>query len=224
MKNTLRRTGGLYQIVCTLNNKIYIGQTKNFGRRFGEHRSALARGKHRNPDLQADYNKYGYDTFEYNVIEISDRNLDEKERFLIQEARSRGLCYNVFDGGHKGASPNREWRRKVSEANSGKTVSAEQRQKMSISASRQWKKQQYRELMTNSAKKQWLDGDYREKMLMAHSGKGNAGSSKLTSNEVRELRTMHSRGASIKELSNVYGVSECTIRGAINGRTWKHVK
>lgn len=214
MKNTLRRIGGLYKILCAGNSKVYIGQTKNFGRRFGEHRSALERGAHRNPDLQTDYNKYGREAFEYSVIEISDCNLDQKERLLIQEARSLGLCYNVFDGGHKGASPSKEWRRKVSEKNSGKVVSAEQRQKASASASRQWENQRYRNLMIDSARKQWLDDGYREKMLRVHSGKGNPSVSKLTVSAVRELRALYSHDRSVRDLANAYGVSECTIRSA----------
>lgn len=222
-KSTLRGESGIYSILCTENGKVYIGQSKNLGRRFGEHKSSLARGVHRNPDLQADYNLYGCKAFEYTVIEKGGESLDAKEKSLIQEARASGLCYNIFDGGHKGSTPNKEWRSKVSKANSGKIVSIEQRQKMSAAARRQWENQEYRNLMISSAKRQWRDDSYREKMDKAHSGKGNAGASKLTAEMVREARRLHLQGRSLKELADMYGVLVCTIGNAVSGRTWAYV-
>lgn len=49
------------------------------------------------------------------------------------------------------------------------------------------------------------------------------GNSKLSEEIVRVCRELNNQGTSIKFLSNLYEVSEPTIRSAINGRTWRHV-
>ena len=214
---------GVYQIRCKVTDKVYIGQSKNLGRRFSEHRSALSRGIHRNPELQRDYDLYGNDSISYDVIIIGECDLDALEKELISKARCSDKCYNVFDGGSKGAQPNQAWREKVSRGNRGKKLSPEQRQFRSLAAKRQWENVKYREIMVNSAKKQWCDDSYRSKMLAAHTGRGNDSASKLTTDIVREARSRYARGENISDLARTYSVTYCTMLNAVKGRTWKHV-
>lgn len=49
------------------------------------------------------------------------------------------------------------------------------------------------------------------------------GSSKLTEEKVKEIRELHKRGISIKQLSSQFQLSWTTIAYAINGKTWRHV-
>lgn len=60
---------GVYQIKNILNNKIYIGSSSNLKKRLSYHLYALRRNKHPNKHLQAAFNKYGEDKFEFNLIE-----------------------------------------------------------------------------------------------------------------------------------------------------------
>ena len=61
---------GIYAIVCNLNNKKYVGQTKNeFKKRLSEHFTDLRKNKHHSAHLQRAYNKYGKENFDYIVIE-----------------------------------------------------------------------------------------------------------------------------------------------------------
>lgn len=48
-------------------------------------------------------------------------------------------------------------------------------------------------------------------------------SSKLTENQVREIRELRKSGVSIKDIAARYKVSDFPIRGIINGTRWKHV-
>ena len=60
---------GVYQI--KINNKIYVGSTvQGFSTRWGNHISALSRGKHKNLRLQRLYNKYGKEAFFFTVLEV----------------------------------------------------------------------------------------------------------------------------------------------------------
>lgn len=63
---------GVYKITCNKNNKVYIGETMDFNRRWNEHKSQLKSNKHDNFKLQNDYNKYGEDSFVYEKLQMPD--------------------------------------------------------------------------------------------------------------------------------------------------------
>lgn len=72
---------GVYTIVNLVNNRQYIGSsTMSFGKRLEHHISLLRRGTHKNKHLQRAFNKYSEEKFEFNIIEIC-----EKEDCLIRE-------------------------------------------------------------------------------------------------------------------------------------------
>ncbi len=57
---------------------------------------------------------------------------------------------------------------------------------------------------------------------LAARGEAN-GNSKLTANDVREIRAAHAAGESIRSLGRRYPVDRSVISDLINGYTWKHV-
>lgn len=61
---------GIYKITCIENNRIYVGSAKNLNKRWLRHLSDLKNNKHINIHLQRAYNKYGKDTFLFEVVEI----------------------------------------------------------------------------------------------------------------------------------------------------------
>lgn len=63
---------GLYQIVCKANKKRYIGESKNVIDRVAKHARDLVKGVSECSGLQKDWNLYGSDKFEANVICIGD--------------------------------------------------------------------------------------------------------------------------------------------------------
>jgi group I intron endonuclease len=54
----MNKTVGIYCIINTKNNKIYIGSTKNILKRLNTHFNSLKKNKHRNYYLQKEFNKY----------------------------------------------------------------------------------------------------------------------------------------------------------------------
>lgn len=121
---------GIYAIINTSNNKIYVGQSKNIKSRINRHKSELKHGKHRNIYLQRECNKYGFESLKFEIIELCDLGeLNAKERFYIEKFDSanysKGL--NLTNGGE-----NTEWnddaRKRRSGAGNpmyGKTISKE---------------------------------------------------------------------------------------------------
>lgn len=68
--SNLSHTSGIYQITCTANKKIYIGSTIDLYRRKYDHFHSLRLNKHHNPCLQRAWNKYGEQTFVFEVLEL----------------------------------------------------------------------------------------------------------------------------------------------------------
>jgi predicted GIY-YIG superfamily endonuclease len=87
------RKPGVYEIKNLVNNKIYIGQTKNVYQRFINHRAQLRLNKHNNSHLQRSFNKHSELNFIINVLEYCDeKDLTEKEIYYINQAES---VYNI---------------------------------------------------------------------------------------------------------------------------------
>src|SRR5882762_822406 len=59
---------GIYKIENTVNGKVYIGSTANFGSRFNGHKRGLRCNRHGNAHLQSSWNKYGESAFTFTPI------------------------------------------------------------------------------------------------------------------------------------------------------------
>ena len=72
----IRRDIGVYMIRCIPEDKIYIGSTKqSFRARFSNHCKFLKNNSLGNKQLQEDYNKYGPDNFEFEILGVYPENL-----------------------------------------------------------------------------------------------------------------------------------------------------
>jgi DNA invertase Pin-like site-specific DNA recombinase len=47
------------------------------------------------------------------------------------------------------------------------------------------------------------------------------GNAKLTAENVRELRSLYSDGATLRQLADKFGVSNVSIYNAVSGKTWR---
>ena len=86
---------GVYQVINKQTGKRYIGESEVPNDRRSKHWSYLRGGYHKNPNLQQDYNKYGEDAFEFEIIEHCDPSqLKQRETFWIK--KHKDCCYNVY--------------------------------------------------------------------------------------------------------------------------------
>lgn len=92
------KLSGVYMIKNCINNKVYIGSTKNsFKRRYQEHVRRLKTNKHHNIHLTRSVNTYGIENFEFSIIEILDKssiNIRNREKFFIDKFKSVSDGYN----------------------------------------------------------------------------------------------------------------------------------
>ena len=94
---------------------MYIGQSVNIRTRFNAHKSSLKKNKHYNEKLQADFNKYGMNVFEFGVLEECKRDsLDKKEQYYIKKYNTVESGYNNASGGLKGFKSSEATKLKIS--------------------------------------------------------------------------------------------------------------
>jgi group I intron endonuclease len=95
MKRTCN--SGVYIILNTINGYVYSGSTTDVQKRIWHHQSILRRGKHINPNLQKDWDKYGEDAFEFNVVcYCGNKNRLSYEQELIDKYTAMGCSYNMY--------------------------------------------------------------------------------------------------------------------------------
>lgn len=202
---------GIYQLRCTVNNKIYIGQAQNILQRFNDHRRN--RNGHliyRDCYLYRAIKKYGWNKFEISVLEkIDDLDLlNEREIFWIEELNPE---YNMRDGGDcaRGWKHTEEAKRKMSETKSkmylgennpfyGKSHSEEAKEKMRKAKLGKNLSKEHRDKIAKSNK-----SHLRKKQVVQYSMNG-------------DFITIHK---SVGDAANSVGVSQASLSNALIGNS-----
>lgn len=84
INSNLKKVSGIYMILNSVNNKCYIGSSKNLMQRLMKHRSLLRKNKHDNILLQNTYNKYSEKVLIISILEFcSEDNLTSREQHYI---------------------------------------------------------------------------------------------------------------------------------------------
>lgn len=114
---------GIYKVINLINNKLYIGQSKQIYKRLEDHYYNLSNNRHRNKHLQNSWNKHGEENFLFEILEVCDiENLDtiEKHYISLYNSMNRDFGYNNESGGNKGKTKSLESRLKISISRMGK--------------------------------------------------------------------------------------------------------
>jgi group I intron endonuclease len=99
---------GVYLIINQKNKKFYIGSSKDIEKRWYIHISRLNNNNHPNYHLQAAWNKYGKDAFEFKVKEfVVENNLCAAEQSYLDSADKKSL-YNLTLKAYSGGADSRK--------------------------------------------------------------------------------------------------------------------
>ncbi len=60
---------GVFVIRNTVNQRVYVGASRNLEGAMNRHRFELAAGSHRNAELLADWKRFGAETFQFEVLD-----------------------------------------------------------------------------------------------------------------------------------------------------------
>lgn len=87
---------GIYRIVNIKNGKFYLGSSKNIKKRWYQHKSHLRGNTHHSIHLQRAWNKYGEESFKFEIM-YETKNLQEEEQKLLDELKpwDPSIGYNV---------------------------------------------------------------------------------------------------------------------------------
>lgn len=90
---------GIYKITNNINNKIYIGSSKNITHRWDQHISELYSHIHSNNRLQADYNLYGINAFTFEILEVVldfNKLLNKEQKYILKyKSYNPKIGYNI---------------------------------------------------------------------------------------------------------------------------------
>ena len=125
----------IYKVRNLINGKIYIGQTTRSlnSRIYGHKRDSI---KFKNIKFYRATNKYGWDNFEFSIIDDSAKTLEELcnlEKYYIEKFDSYKNGYNSTTGGEISPMLFEETRKKLSKTLKGRIFSDEHRKKISES-------------------------------------------------------------------------------------------
>lgn len=210
---------GIYEIKNIKTGCVYVGQTRQkFVKRFFYHRWQLRKNIHENPYLQASYNKYGEDAFQFS-IRVTTENPDELDRLEIEEiekARKEGACYNILDGGggRKGIPLSEERKKELGELNrilnTGKKASEETKKKMSERRKGKKRTKEDMDKTVNTRINSILNGTVYK-------------TQKINSEQAREIKEALINNVSYEYLAEKYGITYSNINAIRSNRSWKYI-
>lgn len=119
----------------------YVGQAVNIQKRWIRHKRLLTKGKHHNQHLQNSWKKYGPELFEFEIIEICDKDMllnHENYWITVLNSIQEGFNLKIASATWLGKQHTDEVKEKISRSNIGKIVSPETGAK--ISAAKKGKK------------------------------------------------------------------------------------
>ena len=149
---------GIYYIVNKVNGHKYVGSSADIERRWKRHKCMLREDCHDNSHLQAAWNKYGEDAFDFKIMAYTDSDKAVVlEDFMLQNYFDR-FEYNIAKSATApflGREHSEETKQKMSEAMSGRTFSEEHKQKMSKSHIGKTFSEEHKRKISEANKRAW---------------------------------------------------------------------
>ncbi len=180
---------GVYKITNKINGKVYIGSTNHIHRRRTQNFNRLKNGIHNSFKLQKDYDLYGLDAFEFDVIErhVNNEILLDREQFFIDKYMAYTEGYNVcqFSCSSKGRKQSEDQKKQHSERMKGKKLTKEHRDNLSIALKGRKLSEETKQKISESNKIAFSDPIVREKIRIANIGKTR------TEEQKEQLSIMH---------------------------------
>lgn len=215
----------IYFIKNMLNNKLYVGSTKNFKSRKIQHKSDLKLNRHKNSRLQSDHDLYGYENFEFIIVEekIDSEKRYEREQHYIDyyDSYDQNKGYNISHNARSGMK-NRKHSKETIEAMriAHKNISDETRAKMSKSQKGKKRSLESIEKTVSKLRGKPLSEETKKKLSKSQSG-SKSKHAKLSHEDVLDIRERLSNNEKQKEIAIMYTVDPSVISRIKNGTSYK---
>lgn len=134
----------VYIVENSIDDKVYVGQTRDFEKRKYGHVYSAEKGDER--PLYRAMREFGIDLFSFRILEEcqTEEEASVREQYWVDQFDSFNRGFNLTAGGgyhvgNKGRKFSEDHKRKISESHKGKSFSEETRKKMSESAKKRLK-------------------------------------------------------------------------------------
>ena len=179
---------GIYLIKNTINNKVYVGSALNIEKRWSLHKSELKEGKHHSFHLQSAWDKYGQQSFKFEILEevSNPQHLLAYEQIYLDYYKSyeHNKGYNICKvaGSTLGIKHTEEAKQNMRKAK--QNISEQTRQKIREAHTGLKRSEKTKEKMREAAKN--ICEQTRQKLREAQTGKKH---SQETKQKLRDART-----------------------------------
>lgn len=240
------RSSGIYAIICTETGKTYVGSSRNLYVRWRRHFYRLNKGTHENKYLQCSWIKHGHENFCFRVLEFCLieclAELERKHCNLVP----RYLQYNIRleADSCRGLVHSSEARAKMRAARVGYTHSSETRAKLSAATKRWMADPRVRTWLSVITKRRMTTPEARDNIRVANRRrvitletraklsassraaflKAGRHASKLTVNQIVEIRHAYANGLAQRQLAERYGVDKHQISLIVRRKNWANVE
>jgi len=216
--NTLPKLPGIYKFHDIETGRFYIGSSMNLRKRIGNHFYSFNRNIHKNPILQALWNKDPM-RFRCEILilldEVSKETLLKFEQIQLDNSNvgKNELCMNVLHiaGSHYGRKRSPETVAKLREINRGRSPSAEAREKMRQAKIGKKLTEEHKAKISNKGKR--INRPLGIKSTIR----------KLSDEQVKELRRLRADGLSWRMLANKYKLNISVTRRIGLNLTYKDI-
>lgn len=187
---------GIYEIRNKIDNKVYVGSSKDIKVRLLAHKNMLKRNKHANIHLQNAWNKFGKNNFDFNMLCYYDvANLIQMEqRFIdINNSCDQKYGYNIVPFADR-RELSEETKRKIGDKHRGKIMSIESRRLMSLSRKGKKHTPESIKKMKDAAEGRMASNETRKKISITSKGRKH-------SLETRQKISKRLKGRKITEMT-----------------------
>lgn len=166
---------GIYTITNVLDGKMYVGLALDVSTRLRKHREYLKRGNHANIRLQRAWNKYGENSFRFELLEEwVETMLFCMEHYwaTLLNTHDENYGYNIKPTNPYGYSRlSEETKKKISISNKGKKRSTEAKEKTAAAHKGSKRTEDTKRKISEKQKGKVISQETREKLRKAHTGR-----------------------------------------------------
>ena len=226
---------GIYKITNKINNHCYIGQSVNIEHRFQEHKKPYNWKRESTKALYQAFQKYGLNNFTFEIIEeCNEKQLDEKEQYWIQYYNSYKNGYNMTSGGETNFGDNHPGHKLTKEdvINIRRRYNNHERKKeVYLLYNNRIGESGFHKIWNGETWKEVMPEVYTEenKQFHLHNTSNNGsqnGRSRLTEEEVRQIRLRRKNGEQLKDVYEDYKdkLTKGSFTNVWTYQNWKQVK
>ena len=226
---------GIYKITNKINNHCYIGQSVNIEHRFQEHKKPYNWKRESTKALYQAFQKYVLNNFTFEIIEeCNEKQLDEKEQYWIQYYNSYKNGYNMTSGGETNFGDNHPGHKLTKEdvINIRRRYNNHERKKeVYLLYNNRIGESGFHKIWNGETWKEVMPEVYTEenKQFHLHNTSNNGsqnGRSRLTEEEVRQIRLRRKNGEQLKDVYEDYKdkLTKGSFTNVWTYQNWKQVK